>query len=193
MKRLFWVLVCCIGVAPVAWAQEFSHVEAGAFADYFRSNQTGSNMFGVGGRLGIAILPHTKFEAEMAYDFNEAFTEGFTNTAGGASNIREHRSARVARPIWAEVGSWTWADSAVFGKSGFVNFMFDSRPPGFDTFASQVNNLRANNWNGAFMPGGGLEGFIGPVGLRLDVGDEMYFNDGTHHNLKVMFGPYIRF
>ena len=83
MKRLFSVLVCCIGVAPVAWAQEFNHVEAGAFADTFRSNQTGSNMFGVGGRLGIAILPHTKFEAEMAYDFNEAFTEGFTNTAGG--------------------------------------------------------------------------------------------------------------
>jgi hypothetical protein len=29
--------------------------------------------------------------------------------------------------------------------------------------------------------------------LRLDVGDEMYFNHGAHHNLKVMFGPYLRF
>ena len=37
------------------------------------------------------------------------------------------------------------------------------------------------------------EGTVGPIGLRLDVGDEMYFNNGTHHNLKVMFGPYIRF
>jgi hypothetical protein len=43
------------------------------------------------------------------------------------------------------------------------------------------------------MPGGGVETTLGPVGLRLDVGDEMYFSNGTHHNLKVMFGPYIRF
>jgi len=47
--------------------------------------------------------------------------------------------------------------------------------------------------NGAIMPGGGWEGFIGPVGLRLDVGDEMYFNHGTKHNLEVTLGPYVRF
>ena len=49
--------------------------------------------------------------------------------------------------------------------------------------------------NAALMPGGGIEGEIGPIGLRLDVGvgDEMYFNNGTHHNLTVMFGPFIRF
>jgi hypothetical protein len=27
----------------------------------------------------------------------------------------------------------------------------------------------------------------------LDIGDEMYFNDNTHHNLKATFGPIIRF
>jgi hypothetical protein len=43
------------------------------------------------------------------------------------------------------------------------------------------------------MPGGGVEGTLGPLGLRLDVGDEMYFNNGTHHNLTVKFRPYIRF
>jgi hypothetical protein len=42
-------------------------------------------------------------------------------------------------------------------------------------------------------PCGGLEGRIGPVGLRLDVGDEIYFNGGTHHNFRASFGPYIRF
>ena len=39
----------------------------------------------------------------------------------------------------------------------------------------------------------GLEGHLGPVGLRLDVGDEIYFASGTHHNLRLAFGPYIRF
>jgi hypothetical protein len=38
-----------------------------------------------------------------------------------------------------------------------------------------------------------VEGRVGPIGLRLDVGDEMYFNDGTHRNLRVALGPYIRF
>ena len=58
-------------------------MQVGAFADYFRSNDTGTNMFGVGGRSGVTILPHTRFEAEMAYDFNQEFSEGFTNTSGG--------------------------------------------------------------------------------------------------------------
>jgi hypothetical protein len=38
-----------------------------------------------------------------------------------------------------------------------------------------------------------LEGHLGPIGLRLDVGDEIYFNSGAHHNLSMAFGPYIRF
>jgi hypothetical protein len=78
-------------------------------------------------------------------------------------------------------------------KGGFVNYQFDSRPASLDTFISSVGNLRSQNINGVLMPGGGVEGRLGPVGLRLDVGDEMYFNHGAHHNLKVMFGPFLRF
>jgi hypothetical protein len=78
-------------------------------------------------------------------------------------------------------------------KGGFVNFRFDNRPATFDTFASSVEGLRSRNVNGMLYPGGGLEGHLGPVGLRLDVGDDIYFNRGTHHNLRVAFGPYIRF
>jgi len=29
--------------------------------------------------------------------------------------------------------------------------------------------------------------------LRLDGGDEIYFDDGARHNLKVGFGPVFRF
>ena len=39
----------------------------------------------------------------------------------------------------------------------------------------------------------GVEGFIGRVGLRLEVGDEIYLNNGTFNNLRVTFGPHIRF
>jgi hypothetical protein len=56
-----------------------------------------------------------------------------------------------------------------------------------------VTDLRARNVNGVLYPGGGLDAHLGPIGLRLDVGDEIYFNSGAHHNLRVAFGPMIRF
>jgi hypothetical protein len=74
-------------------------------------------------------------------------------------------------------------------KGGFINFRLDSEPPTIATFLSSVNGLRANNVSGVLYPGGGLQGHLGALGLRLDIGDEMYFNHGTHHNLGVAFGP----
>jgi len=59
--------------------------------------------------------------------------------------------------------------------------------------SSQIANIHSSSVNGVFYPGGGLEGHLGSVGLRLDIGDEMYFNSGAHHNLRMAFGPYIRF
>jgi hypothetical protein len=56
-----------------------------------------------------------------------------------------------------------------------------------------VNNLRQKNVSGALFPGAGVEGHLGPIGLRLEAGDEIYFNSGTHHNPRVAFGPFIRF
>jgi len=42
-------------------------------------------------------------------------------------------------------------------------------------------------------PGGGVEAYLGKVGLRLDVGDEIYFNNGAQNNPKITFGPHFRF
>ena len=49
-----------------------------------------------------------------------------------------------------------------------------------------------NNGNAVFYPGGGVEEYPGPVGLR-DVGDEIYFNNGANHNLKITFCVPTRF
>jgi hypothetical protein len=38
-----------------------------------------------------------------------------------------------------------------------------------------------------------LEDYFGPLCVRFDIGDEMYFNHGTHNNLSISLGPYIRF
>ena len=42
-------------------------------------------------------------------------------------------------------------------------------------------------------PGAGVEASLGPVGLRLELGDDIYFNSGAHNNLRVTFGPILRF
>ncbi len=74
-----------------------------------------------------------------------------------------------------------------------MDFRLDPRPATVGTFTSSVTDLRARNVNGVLYPGGGLDAHLGPIGLRLDVGDEIYFNSGAHHNLRVAFGPMIRF
>jgi hypothetical protein len=45
----------------------------------------------------------------------------------------------------------------------------------------------------AFYPGGGFEGFFGPIGIRAEIGDEIYLNNGTYNNMRVAVGPTIRF
>jgi hypothetical protein len=81
----------------------------------------------------------------------------------------------------------------VFAKGGFANFNLSGTPATVGTAVSTIENLRAQNMNAVFYPGGGVQGHVGPVGLRLDVGDEMYFNRGKHNNLRIAFGPCLRF
>jgi hypothetical protein len=80
----------------------------------------------------------------------------------------------------------------VTGKVGFVDFS-----TGGAVTAGNIGNTIAgvggSSTHLALYPGGGIEGFWGPVGLRLDVGDEIYLNNGTFNNLKVEFGPHFRF
>jgi hypothetical protein len=44
-----------------------------------------------------------------------------------------------------------------------------------------------------FYPGGGIELFAGKLGLRVEAGDEIYFDHGWNHNLRITAGPTLRF
>jgi len=194
MKRLVLMLGFAAMLATVIKAQEGEHLSAGVYADYVRSKQTGTNMAGLGGRVGLGVVPHVKLEGEMSYDFNQVFMEGFSSTSGGGLTFA-NTGTRTLHGLFGpklELGGHSLRPF-VEVKGGFVNYSFDAKPASFSTFTSTVENLRSRNMNGVVMPGGGLEGTLGPIGIRLDVGDEMYFNHGAHHNLKVMFGPFIRF
>jgi hypothetical protein len=187
----FAVLLTGLVVAPaISRAQD--HAEVGVFADYFRLGETTSNFVGVGGRAGVHVGRPVELEAEMSYDFNHAFTEGFQDTSGAVTFTNSN--IRVLHGLFGpKLETKGRVKIFVTAKGGFVNFRLDPRPPSFDTFTSSVDNLRTNNVSAVFYPGGGFEAFLGPFGVRLEAGDEMYLANGAHHNLRVTFGPQLRF
>jgi hypothetical protein len=192
MKRM--LLMLCLGVllVPCVRAQG-DHIEAGVFADYFRMSQTDNNYLGVGARVGYRVFPHVKLEGEMAYDFDQGFGELTTGTGG--SIVVQNANIHILHGLFGpkvELGHGGLRPF-VLVKGGFDKFFINSCPATFSCVSSQIANLRSSNVNGVIYPGGGFEAHLGPVGLRLEAGDEVYFASGTHHNLRMAFGPYIRF
>src|SRR5437879_2411156 len=90
MKHIYLPLAALIAfsLAPLAHAQ--NHAEVGVFANYFRLHQPESNFGGLGGRAAVNATSNVQFEAEMAYDFEQVFTEGFTNPT--TQNVTFQRS-----------------------------------------------------------------------------------------------------
>ncbi|HTC92302.1 MAG TPA: hypothetical protein VK699_02485 [Terriglobales bacterium] len=198
MNKIAIIIVLALGacLAPAAFAQ--NHGEVGVFADYFRLSPQDINNLGAGARVSFNVHPMVQLEAEMSYDFarsfNESFTLGGTGTGAGTSGV-SRTNIRILHglfgPKFQTGGQWIRAFGTL--KGGFVNFRLDNRPATFGTFTSSVQGLRDDNVNGVFYPGGGVEIYAGPIGIRAEVGDMMYFHDGAHNNLRATFGPSIRF
>lgn len=194
MKRVAFLFFLAGCVVPLASAQDKEHVQVGLFADYLNLSQTHTNFGGVGARLGFQLYKEVKLEGEMSYDFDQAFSEGFTDTTTGTVSIQRTGMRVLHGEFGPKVNIGHHAiQPFVTLKGGLIDFRINNAPATLGTFFSSVDGLRANNVNGVLYPGGGLQGHLGPIGLRLDVGDEMYFNHGTHNNLRVAFGPTFRF
>lgn len=209
MKRFLFLIAVTGGlvfaVQPAARAQEsLNHVEIGIFGDYFRLGATrgpslagsGATAFGgVGARLSVNVSRRWQIEAESNYDFAESFEEGFTSTTPGATAGFTTSTLRVLHGMAGPKFQSGAGPVRVFltAKGGADDFMFSNAPVTFSTFTSSVSGLRASSVDGVFYPGGGLEMFLGPIGIRLDVGDEIYFESGAHNNLRITVGPTIRF
>ena len=195
MKRVAFFMLIVLGcIVPGAKAQEKEHFQAGIFADYFNLNQTHTNFGGLGIRASVIGYDRLKFEAEMAYDFGRPITEGFRDNGTGTFSFNR-TNVRVLHGLFGpRVNLGRHAiQPFLTAKGGGVNVRISNAPATFGTFTSTVTDLRANDVTAAFYAGTGVEGHLGPVGLRLDVGDEMLFQDRTRHNLRVTFGPVIRF
>ena len=78
-------------------------------------------------------------------------------------------------------------------KGGIVDFRLSPSLIPDSGVVSTLLGIRTSSLNAALYPGGGGEATLGPVGLRLEFGDLIYFNNGAHNNLRITFGPILSF
>lgn len=197
MKRISLLLILglCLSAPSLLMAQTYDHGEVGVFADYMNFSPTNPNInfVGVGGRVSFNAHPNVALEAEMSYDFSRNFTT-VSSTGGTTTFVRTG-----LRPLTGlfgpkfQFGSSSPFRAFVTGKVGFIDLSNSGGAVTGGTFGSTVAGVGGSSTHLALYPGAGIEGFWGPFGLRLDVGDEIYLNNGTFNNLKVEFGPHFRF
>lgn len=194
MKRyLSSAVLLMLFAAPALLAQQSSdHVEVGAFAEYFRMTDVtpNQNFLGVGGRVAFNVHPSIQLEAEMGYDFKRSYAQTFTD---GVSTEAVTSHLRILHGYFGpkfQTGSGPFR-VFVTGKVGFENFSItnDNATAGFTNSVGLTNGTTRF----AVYPGGGFEAFAGPIGVRAEVGDDIYFLDGAHNNLRVSLGPQFRF
>jgi hypothetical protein len=172
-----------------------SRVETGVFIDYLSISQTSTDNFGIGGRFGYRLHHNVMLEGELAYDYGINFDEAYRNISNGDIAAIERTSIGVTHGLFGPTlepakGSFR---PFVTLKGGFVDFRFSTSLLPYSNLASAILGIRTSSLNAAIYPGGGLEASLGPVGLRFELGDEIYFNNGGHNNLRITFGPIIRF
>jgi hypothetical protein len=196
MKR--FGILCALGlclamIAPRASAQDDkNHGNFGVYFDYTRLQFAKQNFFGVGARLGINVHPHIVLEGEMAYDFERNATASITDLSGNTTTVRSN--LRLLHGLFGPKIQTT-GPVRVFAvlKGGFLNFSGGNTGVTAGNFTNQVSNVLNGDTNGVFYPGGGVEFNAGFIGLRLEAGDEIFFDNGAQHNFKFMGGPQIRF
>jgi len=172
---------------PAAFAQ--NNGEVGVFVDYFRfHNANDLNMLGVGGRVSVNVHAHVVLEVEGAYDFDRTahITVGRLTNPVRADFRATHFLVGPQFTV-GKGGPWR-----VYGtlKGGFVRF---GVTPGAVTFGNFPTVLANTDLNGVFYPARGVEAFAGIFGVRAEIGDEMYFDNGANHNLRITAGPVLRF
>jgi hypothetical protein len=186
---------------PGESAYTLNHGEVSAYADYFRfapSGSTAANFVGVGGRAGFNVQPYVALEGEVNYDFARNYTSS-QPVHNGTSTTTTFVTSSV-RPVSGLFGPkfqfGTSGNFRVFvtGKVGFIDFSASNPNNVTGTqFSNAISGVGGSGTHLALYPGGGFEGFWGPLGLRLEAGDEIYLSNGTYNNLRVAIGPTLRF
>ena len=185
--------VCC-AISPELHAQK--RMEAGIFVDYVGISQTKTNNFGLGGRFGYRMRRRIMLEGELAYDYGINFNEAFRDISNGNIAAIQRTSIGVTHALFGpklQPARERGLHPFLTAKAGFMDFRLSPSLLPLPPLGSTLLGLRTSNLNFALYPGAGVDLALGPLGLRLELGDEVYFNNGAHNNLRITFGPILRF
>ena len=193
MRKLAVITVILLSCGGTLFGQQ--RIEAGVFLDYLAISQTNTSNFGIGGRFGYRIHHNVMFEGELAYDYGINFDEGYRNIINGNIAAIENTSIGVTHGLFGPMIQPAKGGFRPFVtlKGGFMDFRLSPGLLPYSNLASTVLGIRTSTLNAALYPAAGVEASLGPVGLRFEVGDEIYFNNGAHNNLRITFGPIVRF
>lgn len=199
MKKLTPLILLFL-LASISSAQSraehaLPRMEAGLFLDSLSISQTGTNNLGLGLRFGYRMHNNILLEGELAYDYGLNFDEAYRDISTGNIVAIEHTSVGATQALFGPAFKRSGGHLHPFAtlKAGFIDFRLSPGLLPYSSIVSTVFGLRTSNWNAALYPAAGVEATLGPVGLRLEAGDELYFNRGAHNNLRITFGPMIRF
>lgn len=194
MKRILGLFITSLffAIAPVVLAQSHERIEVGAFADYYRLGDPAPtrNFVGLGARAAFAIRTSVQLEAEMAYDFKRNYSYTYNN---GISTTLVTSGLRTLHGYFGPKFQTGNGPFRVFvtAKAGFDNFgVTNQNPP--QGFTNAVA-LTSGATYFALYPAAGFEAFAGFIGIRAEAGDDVFFNNGAHNNLRVSLGPQFRF
>jgi hypothetical protein len=185
--------VLLMASGSVLWGQK--RVEAGVLLDYVNVSQTNTPNVGLGVRFGYRVHSHVMAEGEFAYDYGVNFNELYLDVTNGKVAAIERTSIGVTSGLFGPTLQPAHGHLRPFVtlKGGFMEFRLSPSLLPYSTEVSTVLGLRTSNVNTALYPGGGFQATLGPVGLRVEAGDAMYFNHGAHNNVRITFGPIVRF
>src|ERR1700730_8029356 len=195
MRELALIVLTLMWFGSPSASLAQKRVEAGIFIDYLSISQTSTNNFGLGARLGYRLHRIAMMEGELASGYGINFDEAYRNTANGDRTAIERTSIGVTHGLFGPKLQPSGGGFRPFVtlKGGFIDFRLSPSLVPYNNVVSALLGIRTNNLNAAIYPGAGVEATLGPVGLRFEVGDEIYFNSGAHNNLRITFGPVLRF
>ena len=195
MRELALIVLTLMWFGSPSASLAQKRVEAGIFIDYLSISQTSTNNFGLGARLGYRLHRIAMMEGELASGYGINFDEAYRNIANGDITAIERTSIGVTHGLFGPKLQPSGGGFRPFVtlKGGFIDFRLSPSLVPYNNVVSALLGIRTNNLNAAIYPGAGVEATLGPVGLRFEVGDEIYFNSGAHNNLRITFGPVLRF
>lgn len=195
MSKASLTLLAVLLFLSFAQVRAQSRMEAGLLLDYLDVSQTQTPNFGLGGRFGYRLHPHVMLEGELAYDYGVNFNELYVDVTNGKTAAIARTSIGVTEGLFGPMLEPAHRHFRPFVtlKGGFVDFRLSPSLVPYSNLVSSVLGIRTSNLNAALYPGAGAEASLGPVGLRLEFGDLIYFNNGGHNNLRITFGPIVRF